>query len=211
MLLETHALFHQSSPRGHLLPLHRPPDSSRDPLAVGQVRPGVLLAPADSDDSDQSEPELSIDLTAQPVPEDGQSEAPSTTGTTPKATSGTPSWHTPQADTETTPDVDEEMAEMLRHAGIEVTNENSTSQESSATKEGEGEGEDDEHRGQEFTLTEEEASASLDKDVICEQVFFDDQTDSDDDSEEEEPRLKIVSAYTISPSDAKNSKANTSQ
>uniref|UniRef100_A0A0P4W0Y7 Uncharacterized protein n=1 Tax=Scylla olivacea TaxID=85551 RepID=A0A0P4W0Y7_SCYOL len=211
MLLETHSLLHQTSPHSRSTsPSQRPPDSSRDPLAVGQVRPGTLPAPSDTDESDGSEPELSIDLTATPAAEEGQGEA-GTAGTRPA-----PSWHTPQPVME---EVDEEMAEMLRHAGIEVTDESLAGKESPASKDkaasnvGEsGEvGELDEVRGQEFTLTEEEASASLEKDVICEQVFFDDHTDSEDDSEEEEPRLKIVSAYTISPSESDKARASEAQ
>lgn len=58
--------------------------------------------------------------------------------------------------------------------------------------------------GDEFLLDDEEfcmeedAIKTLEKSVVHEEVFFDDNTDSDSD-DEDEPRLKIVSAYTISP------------
>ncbi|XP_045624676.2 uncharacterized protein [Procambarus clarkii] len=47
-------------------------------------------------------------------------------------------------------------------------------------------------------ITEEKKTRLPDKKVIREEVFFDDITDSEDD-DDDEPRLKIVSAYTISP------------
>ncbi|KAK3894565.1 hypothetical protein Pcinc_001720 [Petrolisthes cinctipes] len=59
--------------------------------------------------------------------------------------------------------------------------------------------------GDEFLLDDEEfcmeedAIKTLEKSVVHEEVFFDDNTDSDSDDDEDEPRLKIVSAYTISP------------
>lgn len=253
MLLETHALYHQVLPRGRLTAPNRPPDFTRDPLAVGQVRPGVLPTPTDSEDS-SSENELSIDLSDQPVPEEGESqedqedsqgdevveEPDPVKAILPEGQDGIHSWHSPQPDID---GPDEEMAEILQRVGIEVTDEGETEEpehdQATSHKEESGEmaagekeedigistkeetveveeepstgrearepavGEECELRGQEFTLTEEEVSASLEKDVICEQVFFDEHSDSDDGEEEEEPRLKIVSAYTLAAAEVK--------
>ncbi|XP_050721013.1 uncharacterized protein LOC127000915 isoform X2 [Eriocheir sinensis] len=228
MLLETHALYHQVLPRGRLTPPNRPPDFTRDPLAVGQVRPGVVPTSTDSDDS-SSEPELSIDLSAHTAPEDDQGEGQGdeldpVKAILPSAQSGVPSWHTPQPDVDGS---DQEMTEMPHSADEEVMDEdledpepnqtfshkdrrggkaaekeNGGREEAMEAEEGRSPsrepavGEEGDLRGMEFTLTEEEVSASLERDVICEQVFFDDHSDSDSE-EEEEPRLKIVSAYTL--------------
>lgn len=206
VLQETHLLYHDAVAKSKDL-FQKPPDGSKGPLTEGQEKPGYN---SETDESDESEPELRIDDR-----EDIEAD---------------------EADLENTEkDATDDLEKALKQAIIDLENsekkttgicENTVKDGSDDlenieidtedilkekvnteySEDGSSDKSDDqvsrstviEVAGVKSTMTEEKIVRLSEKKVIREEVFFDDNTDSEDD-DDDEPRLKIVSAYTISP------------